>query len=69
MEVMEVDNETNAEDEEDWGGVSDPKSQPVEVQAMRRSHLPPSREELRTILDATTLFRDSAFKLKVGFCL
>jgi hypothetical protein len=68
-DAMEVDHDTNAEDEDDWGGVSDSKFQPVVAKATRRSHLPPSREELRTILDASTLFRDSAFKLKVVFSI
>jgi U3 small nucleolar RNA-associated protein 22 len=63
--AMDVD-QTPAEGDE-WGGVD---SEPGKVAAAHAngghtSRVPPSGEELRTIRDATDLYRSGSFKLQV----
>jgi U3 small nucleolar RNA-associated protein 22 len=67
--AMDVD-QTPAEGDE-WGGV---ESEPAKVAAAHAnggnaSRVPPSGEELRTIRDATDLYRSGSFKLQVRFYL
>ena len=49
--------------QDEWGGIQDGKSS---GNAPDKSKKPPTGEEIRTIMDATELFRSNAFKLQVS---
>jgi U3 small nucleolar RNA-associated protein 22 len=67
-------------DDERWGGFggdvelleneddAPASADQVEPYTGKKSRKPPTGEELRTIKDATDLFRSSSFKLQVGPC-
>jgi hypothetical protein len=68
-DLEEGDNDAGGEeDEEEWGGMdADAKDQSAAQghQPGTKPKKPPTGEELRTIKDATDLFRSSSFKLQV----
>jgi U3 small nucleolar RNA-associated protein 22 len=65
-----LDDETSeeAEEREEWGGI-EPAKDIIEEESYggTKPKKPPTGEELRTIKDATELFRSSSFKLQVLF--
>jgi U3 small nucleolar RNA-associated protein 22 len=49
---------------QDWQGIAQP-SPPIQPQSSSKPFKPPTGEELRTIKDASSLFRSNSFKLQV----
>jgi hypothetical protein len=66
-ESMAVDNDQTQQEDEQWSGIA-PSGEPAAEQPAGQKGLPrapPSRDELRAIHNATSLFRNSTFKLQV----
>jgi hypothetical protein len=64
---MDVEHHSVASDEDAWGGVDDVPSShaPNASTSVQPTRAPPTRDEIRTIREATDLFRSSTFKLQV----
>ena len=59
-----IEDEDEGEDEEEWGGLGEQKPSRTNDDS-HGTKVPPSALELKSIRDATDLYRSSSFKLQV----